>query len=214
MSSITDACVYPRPIGDSSVRRMALEAREVGVDSLVAVDAPACEIAGVRVFRGIRIRETSAKEVLNRLRRGKKTQAVVSVQAGDNGFNRAILGMRGVHILCGIHGTDKLAFDHVTARMAADNGVAIDLSLSPLIQGRGVVRQQALNRYLDLMVLYRRFEFPLVISTHARSVLEMRSVREISALVSLVGLDVPDVERVLGNVTRILSPEHAVRVIR
>ncbi len=33
---ITDACVYPYPFGDSSVRRMALEARSLGFDRLVA----------------------------------------------------------------------------------------------------------------------------------------------------------------------------------
>jgi ribonuclease P/MRP protein subunit RPP1 len=98
--------------------------------------------------------------------------------------------------------------------MAADNGVAIDVSLAPVIRERGVVRQRALDRYFDLMLLCRRFEFPLVISTHARSVLEMRSVREFSALASVIGLDIPDVERALSNVGRLPSPSSAVKVVQ
>ena len=35
---ITDAAVFPYPCGDTSVRRLALEARSLGFDSLVAAD--------------------------------------------------------------------------------------------------------------------------------------------------------------------------------
>jgi ribonuclease P/MRP protein subunit RPP1 len=210
---ITDACVYPRPVGDSSVRRMALEAHGLGFDSLVAVNSPACEYAGVKVKTGSVIGDVPAQEITSQLKRFRETGNVVSVLAGYIGRNRMVLGMRGVHILCGIHGTDRHAFDHVTSKMAADNGVAIDISLAPIIRGRGVSRQKALDRYHDILLLHRRFEFPLVISTHARSVLDMRSVREFSALASLMGLDIPDVEQALSNMGRIGSPQFAVRVI-
>jgi ribonuclease P/MRP protein subunit RPP1 len=211
---ITDACVYPRPSGDSSVRRMALEAHELRFDSLIAVDTPACDYAGVHVASGVVIGDIPAQDIAVRMKRHRATGTFVSVQAGDNGHNRAVLGMKGIHILCGIHRTDRYAFDHVTAKMAADNGVAIDVSLAPVIRERGVVRQRALDRYFDLMLLCRRFEFPLVISTHARSVLEMRSVREFSALASVIGLDIPDVERALSNAGRLPSPSSAVKVVQ
>jgi ribonuclease P/MRP protein subunit RPP1 len=214
MMMITDACVYPSPRGDSSVRRMALEARELGFDSLVAIDAGISEYAGVSVMSGVQIRHTSVQEILSRIKCQKGRDAVVMVEAGDSGFNRAILTMRGVHILCGVHKTDRYGFDHIAAKMAADNRIAIDISLAPVIHGRGVLRQRALDRYLDIARLYRKFEFPLVLSTHARSVLEMRSVREISALASLVGLDIMDIEQALGNAGRLCSPERAVRVIQ
>jgi len=210
----TDACICPRPRGDSSVRRMALEARELGFDSLVAIDAPTCEYAGVSVMSGVLVRGAFAQEILPRVKRCKGTDTVVIVEAGDSGFNRAVLAMRGVHVLCGVHLTDRYGFDHVAAKIAADSGIAIDISLAPIIHERGATRQRALDRYLDIVMLQRRFEFPLVLSTHARSVLEMRSVREISALASLVGLDVGDVKQALGNAGRLCSPEPAVRVIQ
>jgi ribonuclease P/MRP protein subunit RPP1 len=211
---ITDACICPRPRGDSSVRRMALEAHELGFDSLVAIDAPTCEYAGVSVMSGVLVRGAFAQEILPRVKRCKGTDTVVIVEAGDSGFNRAVLAMRGVHVLCGVHLTDRYGFDHVAAKIAADCGIAIDISLAPIIHERGATRQRALDRYLDIVMLQRRFEFPLVLSTHARSVLEMRSVREISALASLVGLDVGDVKQALGNAGRLCSPEPAVQVIQ
>ena len=211
---ITDACVYPRPSGDSSVRRMALEAHELGFDSLVAVDTLPCEFAGVTVAHGVVIRGIPAQEAALRVKRCRDTDAIVSVQAGDNGQNRTMLAMRGVHILCGIHRTDRYAFDHVIAKMAADNGVAVDISLAPIIKERGAMRQRVMDRYHDIVRLYLKFEFPLVISTHARSVLDMRSVRECSAIASLIGLDATLVEQALSNVGALRSPRSAVRVIR
>jgi ribonuclease P/MRP protein subunit RPP1 len=64
------------------------------------------------------------------------------------------------------------------------------------------------------MVLEQRFGFPLVISTHARSVLEMRSVREITGLCSLIGMDIPGVEKAFSGIDTVTTPQDpAVRVI-
>jgi len=212
---ITDACVYPYPYGDSSVRRMALEAKALGFDRLVAADTPSGEFYGIEIYSGILIRDAAVRDLMSRIKRERNNEAVVSVQAGDNGFNRSVINLKGVHILRGLHSADKNAFDHVAAKMAADNRVAIDLDLSPLISGRGFTRQRAMHRYRDILVLERRYEFPITISSHARSILDMRAVREISGLCSLVGMDTPDVEKAFFGVDIITtSPDPAVKVIR
>jgi ribonuclease P/MRP protein subunit RPP1 len=211
---ITDACVYPYPSGDSSVRRMALEAKALGFDRLVAADTPSGVFYGIEIYSGILIRDTAIRDLTNRIKRERNNKAVVSVQAGDNGFNRSVINLKGVHILRGLHSADKNAFDHVAAKMASDNRVAIDLDLSPLISGRGFTRQRAMHRYRDILVLERRFEFPVTLSSHARSILDMRAVREIAGLCSLLGMDIPDVEKAFFGVDIITTPPNpAVRVI-
>jgi ribonuclease P/MRP protein subunit RPP1 len=211
---ITDACVYPYPYGDSSVRRMALEAKALGFDRLVAADTPSGEFYGIEIYSGIHIRDTAVRELISRIKRERNNNAVVSVQAGDTGFNRSVINLKGVHILRGLHSADKNAFDHVAAKMAADNRVAIDLDLSPLISGRGFTRQRVMHRYRDILVLERRYEFPVTISSHARSILDMRAVREIAGLCSLVGMDIPDVEMAFSGVDIITTPPNlAVKVI-
>jgi ribonuclease P/MRP protein subunit RPP1 len=212
---ITDACVYPYPNGDSSVRRMALEAKSLGFDRLVAADTPSCEFYGIEIYPGIYIRDTAVRELISRIKRERNNKAVVSVQAGDNGFNRSVITIKGVHILRDLHSADKNAFDHVAAKMAADNRVAIDLDLSPLISGRGFTRQRVMHRYRDILVLERRYEFPITISSHARSILDMRAVREIAGLCSLIGMDIPDVENAFFGVDSITTPPNpAIKVIR
>ncbi len=211
---ITDSCVCPYPHGDSSVRRMALAARDLGFDSIVAIDSPPGEYAGVDILSGILVRERATKDVINRVKRARESKSVIMVQAGDNGFNRAIISLKGVHVLTGIHLADKKAFDHVTAKMAADSSVAVDIDLSPLIAGRGIARQRAIHRYRDILMFANRFGFPVTISSHARSVIEMRAVREISGICSLIGMDVPDVERALAGIETVTTRGNpAVRVL-
>jgi ribonuclease P/MRP protein subunit RPP1 len=168
----------------------------------------------VDVRCGLFIQNTGMKDVISQVKRVNDPGTVVSVRAGDAGFNRGVVGLKGVHILRGLHAADKNAFDHVTAKMAADNRVAVDIDLSCLISARGIARQKAIQRYRDVMVLEQRFEFPLTLSTYARSVLDLRAVREISGLCMLVGMDLPDVEKALAGVGAVTAlPEPAVKVV-
>jgi ribonuclease P/MRP protein subunit RPP1 len=211
---ITDACVFPYPFGDSSVRRMALEARNLGFDRLVAIDTPPADYYGIEICTGIIIKGTPIKDIISRIKKEGNPKAVVSVEAGDNGFNRAVINLKGVHCIRGIHSGEKTAFDHVAAKMAADNRVAIDLDMSVLISGRGNTRQRAMHRFRDVLTLEQRFEFPLTLSSYAHSVLDMRAVREITGLCSLLGMDIPDVEKAFSGVDLITSsPPRAVRVM-
>jgi ribonuclease P/MRP protein subunit RPP1 len=202
----TDAAVFPYPNGDTSVRRFALEARALGFDSLVAIDTPSGVHGGVTVLSGVILRNVPARDIANRLKRLPETDTVVSVAAGDAGFNRAVIGFKGVHILRGIHAADKNAFDHVTAKMAADNNVAVDIDLSMLVATRGIARQRALARYRDILVLEARFEFPLTVSTHARSALDLRSTRDIAGLCSLLGMDPVLAGMAMGGVETVTTP--------
>jgi len=211
---ITDAAVFPYPCGDTSVRRLALEAGSLGFDSLVAMDTPAGSFDGVEILSGILVQDAPMRDVIARVKRAKDSGTVVSVSARDNGFNRAAISLRGVHILRGIQAADKMAFDHVTAKMAADNNVAIDIDLSVLIAARGIARQRAIHRYRDILTLERRFEFPVSLSSYAHSYLDMRAVREISGLCSLIGMDPSGVEKALDAVGKVTAPlASAVRVI-
>jgi ribonuclease P/MRP protein subunit RPP1 len=177
---------------------MALEARGLGFDGLVATGVPSGEYSGVTVREGVILAGMNAHETALQLKRHRGSGSVVFVQAGDNRFNRSVLGTTGVHVLCGIHTADRNAFDHVVAAMAAKNNVAVDISLAPLIQQRGSARQRALGRFFNILRLSRKFQFPVVLSTHAASVVDMRPVREISSLAQLIGFEPEEVERALN----------------
>ncbi|TAJ43664.1 RNase P subunit p30 family protein [Methanofollis fontis] len=206
-----DACVHPYPSGDSSLPRMALEARECGY-SIIVSDVGEGEFYGVRAVRGVIVRERTAKDAIRAVRRAPD-DAIVSVCAGDAGFTRSMVSFPGVHILKGVHLAGKFAFDHVAARTAAEKGVCVEIDLAPIIAYRGRERQRVLACYADILHLQRRYGFGLCIGSNARSVLGQRSVREASGLCSLFGMREEECIAAFSSVEGLLEPSGPVRVV-
>jgi ribonuclease P/MRP protein subunit RPP1 len=210
----TDACIFPYPQGDTSLRRFSLEARQLGLNALVCSGAEETgHIHGVLVHRGVVIEAGSMQEVVARVKKEQRSADLILVKAGDAAFNRAVLSYSGVHILCGLHHAPKRAFDQVSAKNATDKRIAIDISLFPLIHLRGAGRQKALRCYRDVLHLHRKYRFPLTLSSGARSLLDLRSVREITNLCGLFGMEPNEVADALGAVDRLLEPSGPVEVI-
>jgi ribonuclease P/MRP protein subunit RPP1 len=209
----TDACLHPYPEGDSSLRRMALEAGALGFDSIVVPDAPSLEYHGVRVIPAILIAEPNPRVIPGLLRTNGEKRALVIVNAGENGFNRAILNLKGIQIIRHVHKTRKNSFDHVSARLAAERGVAVDIDLFPIIHSSGLTRQRVMQRYRDLIMLYQRYRFHLTFSSNACSILDLRSVEEICRLCGLFGMEEDDVRAGLGTAGALLDQKGPVTVI-
>ncbi len=208
-----DACIHPYPEGNSSVRRMAVDARALGFDGIVVPGARPGKYQGVRIIPAIIISETDIRKVTGQIRKCGNGETLLLVDAGENGFNRAVLSQKGVHGIRRVHRAPRNSFDHVAARLAAENGIAVDIDLSPIIQEKGTIRQKVLSRYIDLMRLYSRYHFPLTISSNACSVLDLRSPDEICLICTLFGMEEEDARRALQTVGTLLSPAVPVMVV-
>jgi len=210
----TDAMVCPYPVGSASLRRMVIEAEELGFDSIVALtDEPAPQGDRVTVLKACLITEPSVKSMRAKAKRAFGSNDLVVVEAGDRAFNRAVVSYTGVHILRNLYRAPKGSFDHITARFAADNSTGIDINLYPIISYSGPGRQNVLQCYADIIRLHRKLGFPVTISTGAKSVCGMRSVRSIKLICELFGMTGDEVDFALGGVRRILEPEMPVRVV-
>lgn len=209
----TDACIHPYPAGNSSVRRMAVDAGALGFGGIVVPGAEPGAYHGVRIIPATIISETDSRKVTAQVKKRRNGETLIFVDAGDNGFNRTVLAQKGVHGIRRVHRTPKNAFDHVAARLAAENGIAVDIDLFPLIQERGAMRQKVLNRYNDLMRLYTRYRFPLTISSNACSVLDLRSPDEICLICTMFGMDEEDTNLALETIWSLLSPAEPVMVV-
>ena len=208
---LIDGCIHPYPEGDSSLRRMALEARELGFDQVVATGTTG-DVPGV--LRATVISAPSVKEVISALQGIPRGDGVVMVASGDLAFNRGVIGLRGVRVLKGIHRSPRGAFNHVAAREAEAKGVAVDLDLSPLIEGRGIQRQRVIARYRELLDLHRRYGFSFTLASNARSILGQRSVRDLGFLARVFGMEEGEVTGALSSLDSILSGHSPVQVVR
>ena len=208
---LIDGCIHPYPAGDSSLRRMAVEARELGFDQVVAVGG-AGEVPGV--LRGSVISAPAVRGVIAALQGIPRGGAVVMVTAGDLAFNRAVIGLKGVRVLKGVHRAPRESFNHVAAREAEARGVAVELDLSPLVEGRGLQRQKVISRYRELLQLHRRYRFPVTLASNARSVLGQKSVRDMALLAGLFGMEEAEVTGALTSLDSILAGRSPVQVVK
>lgn len=208
----TDACIHPFPVGTASVRRMAMEAGALGFGGIVVPGEVAGGYHGVRIIPAVIIRETDLRRVIGQIRRQANSGNLIFVDAGDNGFNRAVLAHKGLNAIRCLHQIPKNGFDHISARLAYENGIAVEIDLYPLIHEKGIARQRVLNRYNDLMRLHSRYQFPLILSSNACSVLDLRSPDEIRLLCTLFGMKKDDTNRALQTVSTLLSPVESVMV--
>lgn len=211
--TVTDTLVHPYPDGNSSIRRMALEAGSLGFDSIAAPVPAGFRYEGIDIIPAVIISETDVRKVSGALRKRSGEGILIFVDAGENGFNRAVLNLKGIHILRQLHRNTKKSFDHTAARIAADRGVAIDIDLYPLIHSEGHNRQRVLQRYRDIITLHSHYHFQLTLSSNSCSVLDQKSVDEIALLCRLFGMDDQDVRAALGTAGQLLEPEGLVRVI-
>lgn len=183
---------------------MLWEAQELQFDSCVVITGiPLPTTTILPAIRGWIIDENAVQGVVSQMRKVPVGTDLVMVEARDTAFNRAVLSLRGIHILRGIHRSPPRSFDPVSASLASRSMVAVDLDLSPLLFEQKGGRQRVLQRYEDILQLHRRLLFPLTISTGARSILGQRSVREIISLCALFGMEVSEVTRALATCGRI-----------
>jgi ribonuclease P/MRP protein subunit RPP1 len=199
-----DGCVFPYPSGTVSISRYARELQDLGFSGFVATEKPSVQnkpeiqIFSARFLTGIPARLLARES-------GKPVgmNEVVYVQAADAGFNRTTIATPGVHVLMDLQNTPKDGFDRYCAQLAADREVGIGLSVRPLIELRDVARQKVIRRYEEIFTLQNRYEFPLVLSSHASDITHLKSPREMIRLFSTVWNDEDLLISSLGTILRI-----------
>lgn len=208
----TDACIHPYPDGDSSLRRMSIECRELGYDSAVALADRIPQDIPIEILKGHLLQGDTMKALVASARRVPQG-CLLMVEAGDYALNRAIVRMKGIQIVRGAWRVSPNAIDHIVARFAAERGIAFDIELAPLVKLRGISRQKVLQRYRELLMYSRRTGCRLTISTGARSILEQRGVREATLLCSLFGMTRSEVLDALAAPGEMLRERDDVRVV-
>lgn len=184
---VFDGCVFPFPSGTVSIARYTLDLHDLGFTGFVA--------AGISSENKTYDPEVWTARYLTRIparllgrEAGKTLQKneLVYVQAGDARYNRSVLTTPGVHVLTDVHTTPKDGFDRYCAQLAAEREIGVDISVRPLVELRNVARQKVIRKYEEIFTLQNRYEFPLVLSSHASDITHLKSPREMIRLLSLV----------------------------
>ncbi len=209
-----DGCVFPFPVGSFSVNRAISELKDLGYTGLVVCGLTKENIpeqSDFTIFSGRYIRVPGIREIQKEIQVASREDSLCIVKAGEGGINRSILTSSGVHVLSDLHNAPKNAFDRVCAQYAADHGVAVDIRISPLRELRGTPRERVIREYEEILLLQKRYGFPLIISSGAISPADMRSPRATEALLTSIGMDKDLIQESFATIPILLKGNKPVR---
>ncbi|WP_407413700.1 ribonuclease P protein component 3 [Methanobrevibacter sp.] len=137
----------------------------------------------------LNIESNNVSEIRKIVRKYRNKSSCISVLGGNLKVNRDCLENIQVDILSKpyLKRYDS-GLNHILAREAKDNNVAIELVFNDILKSYLSHRSKILANFRDIYKLHRKYEFPLILSSGAESILDLRTVKDFEAVFTQTGL--------------------------
>lgn len=164
----------------------------------------------INVLVGVEIKANDTTELQNKINLFRDLVDIIVISGGDLNINRAAVENPKVDILA--HPEYKRrdsGLDHVMMKSAADNFVAIELNFREYLHTYRKTRSHVLNHMRRNVGLALQFNAPIITTSAAESIWDLRAGRELSSLAYICGLDR---EQAIKTVT--LTPEQIISKVK
>lgn len=161
----------------------------------------------IQIHKGVEITAKNVEDLRKKIKKFRKKVDILTVHGGDIKINRAASENPRVDIIshpyrnridCGIN--------HVLAKKAARNNVAIDIDISYILKTRSSLRSKVLSQFREILKLNKKFNFPLIITNNAHSIYDLRTPKDIIAFLGCIGMAEKDVVKAMSiNPIKILE---------
>ena len=191
-----DLNVHSIPDGKNTPQEIAALANHFGYSGIAITNhsnteskPSGFETNDFEVFRGIEIVSNNPSKLHGTIGKYRNNVDVLIVHGGDESINRAAVENRNVDILAHPITPKDSGLNHVLAKSASDNNVAIEFNLDAIFKGRGGRRVHALSYFRKNVEIARKFDVPMILTSNATSCFDLRAPREMMALAGLFGMD-------------------------
>jgi len=193
-----DFCVHGVPDGDNTAAELVALALHFGYSGITLANHsdrspqswPVLEYPDeFEIFKGIELVEENPSKLHGLIEKFRKSVDVLIVHGGSETVNRVALENPRVDILNHPAFDKSGGLNQVMAKAAAENEVAIGLTLRPLLSTRGSRRIRLLSDLRANLDLARKYEVSVVLSSDAMSCFDLRSPMEALALAEICGLE-------------------------
>jgi len=134
------------------------------------------------------LRPRSDEEFRSMIRKVRNKVEVVIVESDEYDLIRLACSDTRVDLLSLVYPRGAESFDHICARLASENNVAVEINFSFMLNSKNRVRTfRALRKVIMLCEKYRA---PVVIVSGAQNEWELRAPRDLAAIASVLGMDV------------------------
>ena len=154
----------------------------------------------------LNIKSNNPSEIRKIVRKYRNRSSCISVLGGNLKVNRNCLENIQVDVLSKPYFKRyDSGLNHVLAKQAKENNVAIELVFSDILKSYLAYRSKILANFRDIYRLYRKYEFPLILSSGAESVFDIKTVNDFKAVFTQTGLSDLEVESSFKTAADILK---------
>ncbi len=152
---------------------------------------------------GVMIYSNNIEDLKRKIQKSRNEADVLMVYGGDLRINRAACENPRVDIISHPYrGRRDCGINHISARKAAENKVAVELNVRYLLRIRPQNRYKVLGYYREILKLQRKFNFPLIITSGAHSIFELHTPLDIIALTYCFGMNEEEASFALSETPR------------
>lgn len=153
--------------------------------------------------RGVMIYSKNTADLKRKIQKSHNETNVLMVYGGDLKINRAACENPQVDIISHPYrGRRDCGINHISARKAAENMVAVELNVRYLLRSRPQNRYKVLGYFREILKLQKKFNFPLIITSGAHSIFELHTPHDIIALTYCFGMNEEDATFALSQTPR------------
>jgi ribonuclease P/MRP protein subunit RPP1 len=137
----------------------------------------------------LEIESTNVNEIRKYVNKFRNRASCISVIGGDLKVNRAVLENVKIDVLSRPYlKRYNSGLNHILAKEAVRNNVAVELCFKDVLKSYLAPRAKTISNFRDIYTLYRKFDFPLVLSSRAESVFDIKTTHDFISVFKQTGL--------------------------
>lgn len=149
---------------------------------------------------GIKLEPKRPDDIRRNVEKFRKKVEMILVHGGDLEINRKACETPGVDILCHPElGREDSGIDHVMAKLAKKNFVAIEFNFRELLMSYAESRSKYFSNLETNARLVKKYNVPFVLTSGAVSCWDLRAPSELTSLGKLLGFDGKEVKNALSG---------------
>lgn len=154
----------------------------------------------------LEIKSNNVNEIRKTALKFRNKSSCISVIGGDLKVNRAVLENIKIDVLSRpyLKRYDS-GINHVLAKEAVKNNVAIELCFRDVLKSYLSHRSKVIANFKDIYALYWKYDFPLILSSRAQSVFDIKTTHDFIAFFKQTGLSDEDITKSFLNASNILK---------
>lgn len=215
--------------GTNSVEEMVKQAEKLNLDTICIADHIETEKdlekikneisslnTKMNVLLGAEIKADKVSDLQSKIKKFRELVDILLVSGGNITINRAAASDSRVDILAHPEYKRKdSGMDHIIMKLAAQNQVAIELNFREYLHAYKKIRSFILSNMQRNVMLAENLGAPIVVTSAAESIWDLRAGRELASLAYLVGLDIAYAiktvtetpQNIINGIEKIKSPK-------